>query len=205
MKFSKIVPLIVKKKISKIEERDCHDQYVGKISGFHSDQNDFFVRTPADERPNGLSCLIIVLESPHIKEFQGDVGPAKGKTGSLIRKWISSVDVDLLEYSGYGLILVNAIQYQCSLGMPTKCFRDEVFRAAWNMGGDKEFITRLKMYYHSGDAVVNCCTKGNSTKNELRRMVQKAIAKANLGCVTLGRPHPSSWFSKQNRKSTWEP
>lgn len=202
MTFIDLVSPIINKKIGKIEERDCHDQYVGKISNFHSDQDDFLVRIPVVERPNRLNCLIMILESPHIKEFLGDVGPAKGKTGSQIRKWIGDVE-DLSQFCGYGLILVNAIQYQCSLGMLPECFRDDVFRAVWSEWGENKFITRLNEYYQDGDVVVNCCTKGKDNKNELRRMVHQTIEEANLNCTLLGRTHPSSWYKESNRKFTW--
>lgn len=202
MTFINIVSEIFNIKIGSIEERPCPDQYVGKILEFNPCEKDFPIRLPAQDRPHDTPCIILILESPHKKEFIGKPAPAKGSTGLLIRKWIGELE-GLSLYKGYGLILVNAIRYQCSLGMSTKCFRDEIFRRAWSEGHDKEFLARLEEYYQDRDIVVNCCTKGNDKKNELSRMVQKTIDKANVKCDPLGRNHPCSWFDEKKRNSTW--
>lgn len=103
----------------------------------------------------------------------------------------------------YGLILLNAIPYQCSLGLPTGCFRDEIFKIVWNTDGENDFVVRLRNVYRQGDVIVNCCTKGNG-KKELRKIVQEAIIKMNFECVTIKRTHPSSWWSDKNRKFIWK-
>ena len=130
MAFSKLVSRVINRKISTIEERLCPDQYVGKISEFNAGQQDFPDRIPAIERPNNQICLIVILESPHKDEFIGDLGPAKGKTGRLIRKWIGTDELGLSQYRKYGLILVNAIQNQCSLGISTNLQLD-IFEAPY--------------------------------------------------------------------------
>jgi hypothetical protein len=143
----------------------------------------------------------MIIESPHVQEFVGEPAPAKGNTGRLIRKWIKSVCGT--QYGSYGLVLVNAIQHQCSLGMPTKCFRDEVFETIWSQYGEQEFIARLKKLHRKGDMVVNCCTRGNLLGRELRHAVQRAIKNANIGCNPMRRTHPSSWYSEKNRNYVW--
>lgn len=202
MTFVDLASAVIRNKISSIENRFCPDQYVGIISSFRADQGDFPVRLAENERPAGLKCLIMIIESPHIEEFIGDPCPAKGKTGQLIRKWIRKVP-GLSAYGGYGLILVNAIQYQCSLGAPTRCFRDDVFKAAWREGGEEAFIERLKGICRNGDAIANCCTNGNIKKTELRQLVQAAITKIEMRCPVHRRTHPSSWYSEKNRKYEW--
>jgi hypothetical protein len=125
--YSKLVSQVIDSKIGMIEEEPCPDQYVGKISRFRSDQVDFPVRNSVEKQKDRPESLIMVIESPHINEFINEPGPAKGHTGLQIRKWITKV-VGLSQYRNHGLIIVNAVQYQCSLGFPTKCFRDDIFK-----------------------------------------------------------------------------
>lgn len=183
-----------------IETRLCPDQYVGLIDAFANDTSEFPNRDPIAERPDGISCVIMILESPHIYEFSNELGPAKGKTGSLIRTKILEVE-GLSEYSEYGLILMNAVQNQCSLGYPTNYYRDDIFLAAWENGAKEDFIRRLNEAFRPGDVIINCCTKGNN-KEELRRLVHRSIPSRIR--IVLGRTHPSSWHSSQNREFTWD-
>ena len=71
----------------------------------------------------------MVLESPHVDEFIGNIGPAKGFTGDMIRNFLHEV-INLQDVDGFGLVLINAIQHQCSLGTSTSAHRDKIFRAA---------------------------------------------------------------------------
>jgi len=201
MTFPEIAMQVIKGKFSAVEQRLCPDQYVGMVSDLDETQSDFQVRQAASNRPDGVMCLIMVIESPHIQEFVGEPGPAKGKTGKLIRKWLTNVVGT--KYSSYGLLLANAIQYQCSLGKPTECLRDEVFEAVWSRDGEEEFIARLAGMHRKGDVVLNCCTRGNMRDSELRQAVQRAIFKAIIGCEPLRRTHPSSWYRKKNREYEW--
>lgn len=200
MVFLKIAESVIEEKVKKsIELRLCPDQYVGKIKDFN---NDFPVRKSAHERPKDTRCLIMILESPHIKEFKGEPGPAQGNTGGLIRKHILEVE-GLSAYSDYGLILINAIQNQCSLGYPTAFYRDQVFIHAWEKGAREDFVNRLYNIYQDGDLILNCCTKGSGKvkKQELRRLVQVSIP-IKMKPV-FRRTHPVSWFSSRNRGSEW--
>lgn len=200
MIFKDLVRDFICDQLPSIETRCCPDQYVGKIVTFSDSIPDFSIRESVCYRSQDEKCVILVLESPHIEEFSNSPCPAKGKTGERIRKWF--VDVNgLSQYSDYGLIIVNAIQYQCSLGMPTKLFRDDVFIRFWKQGGQESFITRLKNCSKSGDVILNCCTKGYDEKNKLRDLVQSSILENQvIGCKVLRRTHPSSWYSEKNRK-----
>lgn len=118
--------------------------------------------------------LVIVLESPHIKEYgtKNIIGyPALGSTGvninkgivEIINKKLSSI-MEADKY--YDIILMNAIQYQASLGVDTNVFRDRVWINLWlknNMRDD--FIKRIKEY--RPDIIINLCTKGNHNKDML--------------------------------------
>jgi len=88
MIFSEIVKDFLIAASSSIEDRICPDQYVGIINDFGQASDDFPERQDAVSRPDGIPCLIIILESPHTDEFVGNVGPAKGTTGRLIRSHI---------------------------------------------------------------------------------------------------------------------
>lgn len=180
------------------EIRLCPDQYVGEIKKF---TDKFSVRKPVKERPINTKCLIMVLESPHVDEFKGEPAPANGPTGDLIIKHILSIK-GLSIYPEYGLILVNAIQNQCSLGCATKHYRDQVFISVWNQGAKDIFVERLQNVYQKGDVIINCCTKGYTKNQELRRLVQHSIP-TNMGEVHR-RTHPSSWHSDRNRNSEWK-
>jgi hypothetical protein len=199
----------VKPDVSVPEKRICPDQYVGIVKDLNNEQNrtakDFLGRKLADSRPTGEPCLILILESPHINEFEDGLGPAKGPTGARIRSHILDEALGFRGYSDYGLILVNAIQYQCSLGDSTRKHRDRIFRCVWENGGKECFIERIKKYFHDGDVIAICCTKGKDrcdVSNELRVLVHKAIKEeevlVKVGKV-LRKTHPASWWSSRNR------
>lgn len=166
----------------------CPDQYVGTISEINAAHpaEDFPHRKSANSRLNKSCCIILILESPHTAEFIGTPGPAKRQTGTYIRTYITEVlGLNIYSKKDYGLILLNPIQYQCSLGVSPGCIRDEVFRSVWNGGGEEDFIGRLKDIFQDGDILVNSCTVGSSGR-ELRTLVQDAIEKIRPS-VSLGK------------------
>lgn len=184
----------------------CPDQYVGLVRDL-AQANDFPQRLPAEDRPQGVRAVILVIESPHIREYQGPPGPAKGKTGENIRAYLRDV-LNSHTLDDHGLILINAIRYQCSLGVPTRVFRDQVFRQAWLSFGRSDFKNRLTNVYSEGDILVNGCTKGNTKDEtlELRRMVEAAIHELWPQSPTGSDErvyHPSSWHFAQNRTGRW--
>lgn len=186
------------------EERRCPDQQVGLI-GLFSNQSEFQY-SDIDESQDQVERLIMILESPHINEYDGNVKPAKGRTGRLIREHILNV-VGLRRFRNRKLLLLNAIQNQCSLGFQTKKCRDKVFSIVWNNGGKELFRTRLRELVREGDVIVNCCTKGN-TRPSLRYLVQETIENVILqsgsDIQVLKRTHPSSWHKEINRQSVWD-
>ncbi|MFD1009508.1 hypothetical protein [Oceanisphaera ostreae] len=201
MDFEEIAKAVLLKKAGKpIEARRCPDQYVGLIAKFPFNA-DFPERISVERRPSDIKCVVMILESPHIDEFTNSLGPAKGQTGKLIRAHFLQVN-GLSEYINHGLILMNAVQNQCSLGSSTDCYRDEVFATTWHDGAKEDFVRRLNSTFQIGDVIVNCCTKGKMKNNELRQLVQQSIP-SDKGEV-LRRTHPSSWYSEQNRRSQWK-
>ena len=131
------------------------------------------------KRKNKVKTIVIVLESPHVDEFASCASrkyvifyddeitatPAIGKTGDKLQKFFE----DKVKKTGfidenteYRVILMNSVQYQCSLGYPTNKYRDHVWLDLWfNYKLRDDFKKRLASYHP--DFIVNCCTKGNHT------------------------------------------
>jgi hypothetical protein len=195
--FQNIVTATVAAQGLVIESRACPDQYLGPLAGI-LETSDFSVRIPAVLRPT-QPCLIMILESPHIDEFNGALGPAKGFTGEMIRQHLRQ-SVSLPNLEDFGLILVNAIQYQCSLGVSTERYRDAIFRATWDAGWRLSFGERIKQLVRTDDVVVNCCTKGNdfAINTPLRSLVEAEVRRVLPGIRSIRRMHPASW-----RVSSW--
>lgn len=168
----------------------CPDQAVGTLAQvFGADR---FNRTAIEDPP--LSArVILVLESPHRKEFDEGhpVGPANGPTGSNIRCLLEEVigNVGAVDVQAQ-LILMNAVQYQCSQGEEPIKYRDDVFVAAWDAGGKEDFQDRLRAAVNEGDIVINACTRGTG-KIRLRELVKVAIE----GVVGehWRTAHPAAW------------
>lgn len=207
MNFNQIVTVAAPEYGHQPELRLCPDQYVGRLSDVIN-HLDFPFRVASDKRP-ASSCLIMVMESPHIDEFVDIPGPAKGATGRYLRLHL----VDAIDCSGLeeiGLILMNPVQFQCSLGeKDTGIYRDKLFRFVWSNGGRQEFAGRLLSTFEPGDILMNCCTWGDYRGSNvesgapLRHLVETAIREALPNVDSIKRMHPSSWKYPENRGKTW--
>jgi len=171
----------------------CEDKFVGIIrrnsSGLYEfDSMAAFVYKPIP--PHGdNSRLLVVLESPHEKEYLGENSPvpANGATGTNIRSYLGSLLKglpSLQQAADLDVILVNAVPYQCSQGAKltnheNRAKRDRVFRAAFCAASPKpgvEFERRVSRYVRAHDIVINCCTKG-VTVESLRDLVHDSLAR----------------------------
>ncbi len=202
LKFDQIVSSTVSLRGISFDKRTCPDQYLGTLTEIVG-QPQFPLRMPANQRAK-QPCLIMVLESPHVDEFIDEPGPAKGFTGDMIRDFLPEA-ISLQDVGGFGLVLINAIQHQCSLGTSTTVYRDKIFRAVWAQGGQEDFVARLQSVVKSGDIVMNCCTKGNDFElnTPLRSLVEASI-RAHLPDVqAIRRMHPASWRTKSWRGVAW--
>lgn len=180
----------------------CPDHAVGVLARFDVESSSFPSRIEIDPvQRESESKLIVILESPHTKEFSEPIGPAKGKTGSNLVKYFRAT-TSLSFFNNHQVLLVNAIQYQCSLGKSTNQFRDEVFRKMWEDGGRCSLVERLSSYYQIGDTVINCCTKGSSAPY-LRDLVQCAIEEIVPKLRIIKLKHPASWHFPANRELGW--
>jgi hypothetical protein len=188
-----------------VELRTCPAQYVGLVSQVAGYQeNDFPQRLPASDRPAGQAAVIMILESPHTNEFTGNPGPAKGRTGTRLREHLRDV-LNAQQLNRHALILINAIQHQCSLGAPTKLYRDEMFRQTWRAFGENDFRQRLTDICRPEDFLVNACTRGktNVPAEELRRMVEAVVLAVRPAGSDLRVNHPSTWHRSAARHFRW--
>ena len=145
--------------------------------------------------------IVIILESPHKDEFDTitsmALGPAMGKTGDNLKAHFdfaiqnSSIYQFLLGAS-HDIVLVNAIQYQCSLGnslgkkKPTNIsLRNTNFKLCFNTNDLQKRLNALKPF-----ATINLCTK------QFQQNVANIAQSFNN--YTYGN-HPSSWYIPSNR------
>ncbi|WP_434799207.1 hypothetical protein [Terrisporobacter vanillatitrophus] len=130
-------------------------------------------------RQSREKIILIVLESPHIDEFNKSKcsiapAPALGVTGcNLDNHFIDNIKKYIPD-GKYHIILSNAIQFQCSLGEDTDKFRDRIWLKLWLCRGfDKTFIKRLEKY--SADIIVNLCTIGSHKLDSLAPQRTKTV------------------------------
>lgn len=155
-----------------------------------------------------LPTLIMVLESPHKNEFDENglpLGPARGSTGANIRSYLINHLKNVgLERGQYKLLLVEAVSYQCSNGLPIDQSeqpkkKDLLFEKIWNSGGRQSFEARIRLYRPT--IIVNSCTGGASgiesraTSRLLNVLVQNSIDTICPNIPKFYSSHPSSkWF-----------
>jgi hypothetical protein len=206
--FRAIAEIYVDDHYLTLQAARCPDQDVGPVREL-AEAKEFRGAEVSERRDRRR--VILILESPHLREFSvpGAPAPARGSTGANIRRYLSEVE-GLGDVGGYNLILMNPVQYQCSLGAsPIDARRVKIFTSTWNRSGAADFVRRLRSYYAAGDRVVNCCTvkaNGNAVQGAmtLRRLVQEAIltvVPAALRRDVLCRTHPASWVSGNNRRA----
>lgn len=186
----------------------CPDRYAGLIANLadKADWSDAAHGNPDIRPPH--QCVLLVMESPHIDEYSAKFfytpWPANGPTGKRIRQRIAAAGLPIT--ADTGLVLINAIPFQCSLGKsPIGKDRDTVFRLAWERGGRAFFQSRLMHWYREGDLVVNACTVGKDGHRPLREDVEDAIEDAVPDALRFRRYHPFSWFNAARVSTTWEP
>lgn len=186
----------------------CIDKNVGSISAL-SNSGRFDYKNVC---PVGPRRLILILESPHRYEFDSDQAsltcpkPAQGETGRQIRLHIRHIakSSPMRMDDDFDLILVNAVQYQCSLGTQplNKAIRNKVFEEFWSLeSAQNDFKERLSTAYRSdrNDVILNCCT-GGKRKNALRQKVTETIQKWGKNAELFRGCHPSSWRYPSNKK-----
>lgn len=111
--------------------------------------------------------ILIVLESPHIDEFIKMYPLANDcyfqkELHNVINncKWKKSKPS--FTNGNYDIYLMNAIQYQCSLGFNTDYYRDLVFMTLWDFMRN-DFENRLSTFLNNNNValVINLVTLGS--------------------------------------------
>lgn len=185
----------------------CPDQIVGRIGDFTSG-TDFPKRVDVESgaTTTSNSCVILILESPHKDEFAVDadgvlnpIGPAHGCTGCAIRNYFGEIFGKIVAgCEKRDLVLVNLVQYQCSLGLSTQneeSVKDEVLSRLLNdkpNGEDvftAEFRQRVALVQriYKESLIVNACTKAGGWNDRVKD------ALAGKSDVINGIGHPWTW------------
>ena len=159
--------------------------------------------------------IVIILESPHKDEFDPitlmALGPAMGNTGrNLVKHFDSLIQnssiYNYLTGAPHDIVLVNAIQYQCSLGnnlsgkgsYQNKKQRDKNWLACFNAVNSNDLLNRIDAI--KPFAIINLCTFGLfNLQLHLDRTVRQYIQTTQPQTLyTIGK-HPSSWHISYNR------
>lgn len=181
----------------------CCAEYWGKI-GSHEIRS----RKTVSECKN--KCVLMILESPHIREYVVENGKfqfrgiAIGRTGNLISKYADDVFEDL---KGYSLYLINAIDFQCSLGMclslSSRFVKDKVVATLSESNlFEASLRTRLMRLMSNVNSGIIVNASGEQCNGEVMRVLKRCCF-SKLKCAGPV-PHPSSWYRSECRKKSKE-
>ena len=159
----------------------CADAYMGILD---LQRNKIIPTQINSNYLRNLPLFIIILESPHIDEFNTNgiaIGPAQGSTGKNIRSLLIQLLQSQTAYlqRKYRLMLVEAIPYQCSNNTSPidRTNTNRLFKKMWrNYGGKIDFENRINRY--RPDVILNACTGGIHSINKgssLKGLVQKVL------------------------------
>lgn len=188
-----------------------HAEWVKNENGILIESRSKFVKKYTFQKYNHLKTIAIILESPHIHEFQSNREldnfgnhPALGKTGKRIDRFLpylinSFVPSKILpnccaiytsehdiKQDDYRVVLINLIQYQCSLGYDTNRYRDSVIKECLSQKAfTNSFKNEIKKY--APDVIINACT------SKYKQSVWKLIDEINMESIELETKHPSVW------------
>lgn len=176
---------------ARFHSQRCPDKYVGFVKDNVGRRGGFArnVNACLCKRNDVARRVILILESPHIKEFEGEGAPrpACGYSGSRIRNCWRRIFGQ--RYDDCKLIIMNVIQFQCSLGFSPlqPLLRDHVFKAMFKGGVRQDFIDRVCKYKRDCDILILAVTKG----------VHDVVMPAIEPYVDLDVMHPASWRNKK--------
>ena len=181
-----------------------------------------------DITDENIPTIVIILESPHKDEFNNqnfpNGNPALGKTGKMLQEHFKAIlrkNISELP-NNYRVILMNSIQFQCSLGEVPKKYRDYMWLSLWfgtNNLFKNDFICRLNSYNPS--YIFNFCTIGNHIKKEyielclqkcspeickksmddiqnMKKITIRSIVNSSIpqNIILFEGSHPSSWWNR---------
>ena len=177
----------------------CPDNYIGDIEGekFISPNDRYKASKEEKTSQLGKSAeenIIILLESPHIDEFKKNLtAPALGETGNRLNSYLEDLLKNyLVAKSKAKLFLVNAIQYQCSLGFSTDCVRNFVFNQLFN---EDTFKKDLKERIDKQNPKIIVIATTSFCRKKIKDWVLNEY-KDNKVSIYEADSHPSVWTSK---------
>lgn len=189
------------------DTRPCRDAYFGTLLEISNSSklNPCPVEDGLKQPLSGR--LIFVLESPHKDEYTNkelkEVWPIQGSSGESFRRYLHMVIPDVM--NGWGVFVVNAIQYQCSQGLNLKKGFNRaaknyvVGNLLLNLDVRDSLLRRVRLFYETIDGmpnlILNACTSyvayniGTSNKTLVNE-----ILKSISSVVTFDRvEHPARW------------
>jgi hypothetical protein len=175
------------------------------------------------KRQNNLKIMkvALILESPHINEYDSDykpIRPANGPTGKKIEQKViiklEEVIGTLKKRTNYQIFIINPVQYQASCNhelrqhgntdtqldlahsSSAKTIRNNVWKILFSYL-KSDFLCRLSVY--NPDLIINACTGGN-TNTKTPKGLKKEVDDAIISTPLLNRilrnselNHPSKW------------
>ena len=151
--------------------------------------------------------IVLILESPHKKEYQSGnpIAPTQGSTGTRIKNSVLSIihahgNLEL-PVGDYDLIICNPVQFQASLyaihnTSLTNPAASQLRNKAWHAIYAQEknnFFARLTSY--SPTVIINACTAGlkNFVTDELCRWKHSSSSHTS---IYYADTHASKWTAK---------
>lgn len=147
--------------------------------------------------------ILIILESPHISEFNNNIPIGSMMNKKTIQKFNNKL-MYLLQRSciynqilknNYNVVIMNSVQYQCSLGAhlnnsTNKEIRDKNWVTCYTKNCKYDLKERIKLV--NPKIVINLCTKGfKNLQMILDRDLFDFCKKHNI-TYTYGS-HPTTW------------
>ena len=162
-------------------------------------------------------------QNPHFTALQ----PANGTTGINFSKYFTdgtnasgkNTNGGILAYTTtleplqnllnqddvYRICFVNPVPFQTSLhfihGYALKIFAKDLRDIVWKklfIHCKSDFVRRINLY--KPFAILNACTGDSTRPNDLKGQVKATVG--NIANHQFNTPHPSSWWSRKNRRCT---
>lgn len=167
-------------------------------------------------KKNPIKKIALVLESPHIDEYDEEYGnhPSLGISGERINELLPDLlnryiptsiggdsdcislydsKYDILD-DNYEIILVNPIQFQCSQGLNDRTFKYNIFKRCLGKNRITDvFVSdfQQRISYLNPDIIINCST------SEVKDIVWTLLKEVKLNSTLfLETTHPSVWDKK---------
>lgn len=146
------------------------------------------------------SVIAIILESPHKDEFEDGkaIGPAQGTTGyqfaDKFQKLLEKSDIyQNIEEGVYPIVILNAIQFQCSCGNDLNKVNKKARDENWIECFRSECLNDLKLRLQALQpcAIINLCTKGLREQSKLDEYINFPNVVYTTGY------HPRSWCNSK--------